>query len=84
MAGVQQQLQQKPESVASDAHSELDRGLEDFVCGDYGECMSFASCSLPRTTTTEARGNRLEGGGGGPISMVMTRRNLLQRRGGSR
>lgn len=56
MAGVQQQqLQQKPEraATASDAHSEFERGLEEFMCGHYDECMSFASCSSPRTTTTE-------------------------------
>ncbi|XP_042032678.1 uncharacterized protein LOC121779408 [Salvia splendens] len=52
MAGVQQQLQQKPESAASDAHSGFERDLGDFMCGHYDECMSFASCSSPRTTTT--------------------------------
>ncbi|KAK4385572.1 hypothetical protein Sango_2681200 [Sesamum angolense] len=53
MAGVQEQLQQKPESTASDACSEFERGLEELMCGHYDECMSFASCSSPRTSTTE-------------------------------
>ncbi|KAL1532106.1 hypothetical protein AAHA92_32161 [Salvia divinorum] len=53
MAGVQQQLQQKPESTGSDAHSGFERDLGDFMCGHYDECMSFASCSSPRTTATE-------------------------------
>ncbi|KAK4431057.1 hypothetical protein Salat_0867700 [Sesamum alatum] len=53
MAGVQEQLQQKPESTSSDAPSEFERGLEELICGHYDECMSFASCSSPRTTTTE-------------------------------
>ncbi|CAA3004159.1 43kDa postsynaptic [Olea europaea subsp. europaea] len=52
MAHIQQQLQQKPESTATDAHSEFERGLEEFMRGHYGECMSFSSCSSPRTTTT--------------------------------
>ncbi|KAG6410087.1 hypothetical protein SASPL_128135 [Salvia splendens] len=53
MVGVQEQLLQKPESAASDAHSEFEMGLEDLVYEHYGECISFASCSSPRTTTTE-------------------------------
>ncbi|KAL0303492.1 UNVERIFIED_CONTAM: hypothetical protein Sradi_6217300 [Sesamum radiatum] len=53
MPGVQEQLQEKPESTASDACSEFERGLEELMCGHYDECMSFASCSSPRTTTTE-------------------------------
>ncbi|KAI3458917.1 hypothetical protein Pfo_030972 [Paulownia fortunei] len=53
MAGVQQQLQHKPENMASDVRSEFERGLEELMCGHYDECMSFASCSSPRTTTTE-------------------------------
>ncbi|KAL8551662.1 hypothetical protein ACS0TY_000658 [Phlomoides rotata] len=53
MAGVQQQLQQKSESMRSDVHSEFGRGLEELMCGHYDECMSFASCSSPRTPTTE-------------------------------
>ncbi|KAH6838291.1 RING/U-box superfamily protein [Perilla frutescens var. hirtella] len=60
MAGVQQQSQQKPESVASDAHSEFERGLEELMCGHYDECMSFASCSSPGTTTTEDEENEGE------------------------
>ncbi|KAL2525914.1 RING/U-box superfamily protein [Abeliophyllum distichum] len=53
MADIQQQLQQKPDSTASDAHSVFERGLEEFMRGRYDECMSFSSCSSPRTTTTE-------------------------------
>ncbi|KAL3646531.1 hypothetical protein CASFOL_011711 [Castilleja foliolosa] len=53
MAGAQQQLQPKPESVISNVRSGFGRGLEDLMCGHYEECMSPASCSSPRTTTTE-------------------------------
>ncbi|XP_051119949.1 uncharacterized protein LOC127243817 [Andrographis paniculata] len=53
MDDVQQQLQQKPESTRSDARSDFERGFEELMCGHYDECMSFASCSSPRTTTTE-------------------------------
>lgn len=53
MAGAQQQLQQKSESMRSGVHSEFGRGLEELMCGHYDECMSFASCSSPRTPTTE-------------------------------
>ena len=59
MAGVQEHLQQKPESAASDAHSEFDRGLEDFLCGHYDECMSFASCSSPTILGEEDEGEQL-------------------------
>ncbi|KAL3834124.1 hypothetical protein ACJIZ3_008860 [Penstemon smallii] len=54
MADVGQQLLQKPESTADDTCSEYERGLEELMLrGNYNECMSFASCSTPRTTTTE-------------------------------
>lgn len=53
MAGVQQNLQPKSESVAGDAHSEFERNFEELMCGHYDECMSFASCSSPRTTAAE-------------------------------
>ncbi|CAI9773023.1 unnamed protein product [Fraxinus pennsylvanica] len=52
MADIQQQLQQKSESTATDARSEFERGLEEFMRGRYDECMSFSSCSSPHTTTT--------------------------------
>ncbi|KZV22571.1 trichohyalin-like [Dorcoceras hygrometricum] len=53
MAHVQQQVQQKPESTASNARSEFERGLEELMREHYDDCMSFASCSSPRTTNTE-------------------------------
>ncbi|KAL6504125.1 hypothetical protein OROGR_026048 [Orobanche gracilis] len=53
MANVRQQLQQKPESTENDTHSEFERGLEELMLGNYAEYMSFASCSSPRTVTTE-------------------------------
>lgn len=52
MAGVQQQLQQKPESM-SGVHSEFGSGFEELMCGHYDECMPFGSCSSPRTPSTE-------------------------------
>ncbi|KAL0305292.1 UNVERIFIED_CONTAM: hypothetical protein Sangu_3040700 [Sesamum angustifolium] len=60
MAGVQEQLQQKPESMDSDACSEFERGLEELMCGHYDECMSFAFCSSPRTSTIEDEENEGE------------------------
>ncbi|XP_073143178.1 uncharacterized protein [Henckelia pumila] len=53
MANAQQQLHQKPESTASTARSEFERGLEELMREHYDDCMSFASCSTPRTTNTE-------------------------------
>ncbi|KAL6573461.1 hypothetical protein OROHE_001920 [Orobanche hederae] len=53
MANVRQQLQQKPESTENDTRSEFERGLEELMLGNYDEYMSFASCSSPRTVTTE-------------------------------
>ncbi|KAF3434113.1 hypothetical protein FNV43_RR25216 [Rhamnella rubrinervis] len=44
-------LQQKPEST--DAHSEFERGLEEFMRGHLDECMSFASCSSTRNPDDE-------------------------------
>ncbi|KAG6734318.1 hypothetical protein I3843_01G257600 [Carya illinoinensis] len=46
-----QPLQQKPEST--DACSEFERGLEEFVRGHLDDCMSFASCSSTRTPDDE-------------------------------
>ncbi|KAH7537043.1 hypothetical protein FEM48_Zijuj03G0050400 [Ziziphus jujuba var. spinosa] len=45
-------LQQKPES-ATDARSEFERGLEEFMRGHLDECMSFASCSSTRNPEDE-------------------------------
>lgn len=53
MAGVERQLQHKPESIAVGARAEFGQGLEELMCGHYDECVSFASCSSPRTLTTE-------------------------------
>lgn len=44
-------LQQKPEST--DARSEFERGLEEFMRGHLDECMSFASCSSTRNPDDE-------------------------------
>uniref|UniRef100_A0A7C9ASD0 RING-type domain-containing protein n=1 Tax=Opuntia streptacantha TaxID=393608 RepID=A0A7C9ASD0_OPUST len=44
-----QPLQQKPESAA-DAQADFECGLEEFMRGHLDDCMSFASCSSPRTT----------------------------------
>lgn len=44
-------LQQKPEST--DARSEFERGLEEFMRGHLDECMSFASCSSTRNPEDE-------------------------------
>ncbi|KAJ7974982.1 RING/U-box superfamily protein [Quillaja saponaria] len=46
-----QQLQQKPEST--DACSDFEHGLEDFMRGHLDDCMSFASCSSTRTPDEE-------------------------------
>ncbi|KAL8171020.1 hypothetical protein V2J09_022824 [Rumex salicifolius] len=48
MADVQQ-MQQKPESAAH-ARAELERGLQELMRGHFDDCMSFASCSTPRST----------------------------------
>lgn len=54
MADIQQQLQQKPESTTTnDSRSVFERNMEEFVLEHYDECMSFTSCSSPRTTVTE-------------------------------
>ncbi|KAL8533226.1 hypothetical protein ACS0TY_009462 [Phlomoides rotata] len=53
MDDVRQQQQQKPESTGNDNRSEFERGLEELMHGHYDEYMSFASCSTPRTNTTE-------------------------------
>ncbi|KAI4385753.1 hypothetical protein MLD38_003746 [Melastoma candidum] len=44
-------LQQKPESA--NAHPGYDSGLEDFMRGHLDDCLSFTSCSSPRTTDVE-------------------------------
>ncbi|CAI9091223.1 OLC1v1026189C2 [Oldenlandia corymbosa var. corymbosa] len=51
MTDIRQQLQQKPESTTSadDARAEFERGLEELMRGHLDDCMSFASCSSPRT-----------------------------------
>jgi hypothetical protein len=46
-----QPLQQKPEST--DACSDFERGLEEFMRGHLDDCMSFASCSSTRTPDDE-------------------------------
>ncbi|KAF7811653.1 protein neuralized [Senna tora] len=46
-----QPLQQKPEPT--DAHTEFERGLEEFMRGQLDDCMSFASCSSARTPDAE-------------------------------
>ncbi|XP_052199419.1 uncharacterized protein LOC127806270 isoform X2 [Diospyros lotus] len=54
MTDIQQELQQKPESVAADARTEFERGLEELMMrGHLDDCMSFASCSSPRNTEDE-------------------------------
>lgn len=52
MTDIRQQIQQKPESTtaADDARAEFERGLEELMRGHLDDCMSFASCSSPRTT----------------------------------
>lgn len=51
-----QSLQQKPEST-NDAHSDLGRGLEGFMCsGHLDDCLSFGSCSSVRTHDDEDDG----------------------------
>lgn len=46
-----QPLQQKPEST--DACSDFECGLEEFMRGQLDDCMSFASCSTTRTPDDE-------------------------------
>ncbi|KAJ7970510.1 RING/U-box superfamily protein [Quillaja saponaria] len=46
-----QALQQKPEST--DACSDFEHGLEEFMRGHLDDCMSFASCSSTRTPDDE-------------------------------
>ncbi|CAA0806282.1 RING/U-box superfamily protein [Striga hermonthica] len=53
MANVGQLPQQKPESMENDSRSEFERDLEELMLSNYDEYMSFASCSSPRTATTE-------------------------------
>ncbi|GMP22493.1 hypothetical protein CsSME_00000492 [Camellia sinensis var. sinensis] len=52
MTDIQQQLQQKSET-ATDARSEFELGLEDFMRGQFDGCMPFASCSSPRNAEDE-------------------------------
>ncbi|KAL6980281.1 hypothetical protein U1Q18_021925 [Sarracenia purpurea var. burkii] len=52
MTDIRPQLQQKPEST-TDADTEFERGLEEFMRGHLDDCMSFASCSSPRNTEDE-------------------------------
>ncbi|KAL3838255.1 hypothetical protein ACJIZ3_022846 [Penstemon smallii] len=54
MDDVRNQQQQKPESSTDDARTGFEMSLEELMLrGHYDECMSFASCSSPRTTATE-------------------------------
>ncbi|XP_058181991.1 uncharacterized protein LOC131300268 isoform X1 [Rhododendron vialii] len=46
------QLQHKPES-ATDPRSEFERGLEELMRGHLDDCMSFESCSTPRSSEVE-------------------------------
>ncbi|XP_047319951.1 uncharacterized protein LOC124923981 isoform X2 [Impatiens glandulifera] len=52
MTDIRQQLQQKSDSSTTDARAEFERGLEELVRGHLDDCISFASCSSPRTVTT--------------------------------
>ncbi|GAB2276832.1 hypothetical protein Dimus_011545 [Dionaea muscipula] len=48
-----QQLQQKPESAASDVQADFGCGLEELMREHLDECISFASCSSARNTEEE-------------------------------
>ncbi|CAL1374152.1 unnamed protein product [Linum trigynum] len=49
-----QPVQQKPESTTTnDTRAEFERGWEDLMRGPLDDCMSFASCSSPRTPDDE-------------------------------
>ncbi|XP_073305678.1 uncharacterized protein [Primulina huaijiensis] len=60
MAQAQQQVYQKPESTEGNARSEFQRGLEELMCQHHDECMSFATCSSPRTSITEEEDDEVE------------------------
>ncbi|XP_073019920.1 LOW QUALITY PROTEIN: uncharacterized protein [Primulina eburnea] len=60
MAQAQQQVCRKPESTEGNARSEFQRGLEELMCQHHDECMSFATCSSPRTSTTEEEDDEVE------------------------
>ncbi|KAK4359717.1 hypothetical protein RND71_021946 [Anisodus tanguticus] len=53
MEDAQQQIQPKSESTRNDVRSEFERGLEELMCGQLDECMSYASCSSVRNTEDE-------------------------------
>ncbi|XP_024969130.1 uncharacterized protein LOC112508663 isoform X2 [Cynara cardunculus var. scolymus] len=52
MTDFQQQLPQKPDACSDfeTGGSDFERGFHDLMRGQLDDCMSFASCSSPRTT----------------------------------